>query len=130
MWQNTLTELRRFADALPVNILILGAVTSEQRDEALFELRAAHGRDASHPQRTMPFTLPRIPNTIVVIEEIADLSTDHQQMLHWWLDRHREGMVLSFAVNPVFPLVSRGVFSEKLFYRLNMITLSVDEQPA
>ena len=127
MWQDTLTELRRFADALPVNILILGAVTSEQRDEALFELRAAHGRDASHPQRTMPFTLPCIPTTIVVIEEIADLSTDHQQTLLWWLERHREGMVLSFAVNPVFPLVSQGTLSEKLFYRLNMITLSVDE---
>jgi transcriptional regulator of acetoin/glycerol metabolism len=127
MWQHTLTELRRFADALPVNILILGAVTSEQRDEALFELRAAHGRDASPPQRTMPFTLPRIPTTIVVIEEITDLSTDHQQLLLWWLERHREGMVLSFSVNPVFPLVSQGTLSEKLFYRLNMITLRVDE---
>ena len=128
MWQDTLTELRRFIGALPLNILIVGALTSEQRDEALFELRAAHGRNASHPQRTMPFTLPRIPTTIVVIDEIADLSTDHQQLLLWWLDRHREGMVLSFASNPVLPLVSRGVLSENLFYRLNRITLSVDDE--
>ena len=127
MWQDTLTELRRIVDALPINILIVGAVTSEQRDEALFELRAAHGRDAHYPQRTMPFTLPRNPTTIVVIEEVADLSPGHQQTLLWWLGRHREGMVLSFAVNPVFPLVSRGVLSENLFYRLNMITLSVDD---
>ena len=127
MWQDTLTELRRFADRLPLNILIVGAVTSEQRDEALFGLRAAHGRDASHPQRTMPFTLPNVPTTVVVIEEVAELSTDHQQMLLWWLERHRESMVLSFARNPLFPLVSQGTLSEKLFYRLNMITLSVDE---
>ena len=76
----------------------------------------------------MPFTLPNVPTTVVVIEEVADLSTDHQQLLLWWLERHREGMVLSFAVNPVFPLVSQGTLSEKLFYRLNMITLSVDDE--
>jgi hypothetical protein len=127
MWQETLTELRRFANCLPPNILIVGAVTAEQRDEALFELRAAHGRRAHYPQRTTPFSLPRIPTTIVVIEEVADLSIDHQLTLLWWLERHREGIVLSFASNPVFPLVSLGVLSEKLFYRLNMITLSVGE---
>lgn len=128
MWQDTLTELRLYADRLPLKILILGAVTAEQRDEALWELRAAHRRDAYHPQRTMPFELPKVSTTIVVIDEIADLSTDHQQLLLWWLERHREGLVLSFASHPVFPLVSRGVLSEKLFYRLNMITLSVDDE--
>ena len=128
MWQDTLTELRLYADRSPLNILILGAVTSEQRDEALCELRAAHGRDAYHPQRTMPFKLPLVPTTIVVIEEVAGLSTDHQQAILGWLDRYREAMVLSFAVNPVFPLVSQGTVSEKLFYRLNMITLSVDDE--
>ena len=128
MWQDTLTELRRFADALPLNILIVGVVTSEQRDEALFEIRAAHGLDAHYPQRTMPFSLPLIPTTIVVIEEVSGLSTDHQQTLLRWLERHREVMVLSFASNPVFPLVSRGVLSEQLFYRLNVITLNVDDE--
>jgi transcriptional regulator of aromatic amino acid metabolism len=128
MWQDTLTELRLYADRLPLNILILGAVTSEQRDEALSELRAGHGREAYHPQRTMPFKLPSVPTTIVVIEEVASLSTDHQEALLWWLDRHREAMVLSFAINPVFPLVSQGKLLENLFYRLNIITLSVDDE--
>jgi hypothetical protein len=37
---------RRFYGGLPLNILTLGAVTAEQRDEALHDLRAACGRDA------------------------------------------------------------------------------------
>jgi hypothetical protein len=112
MWQDTLTVLRR-CGGLSLNVLILGSVTAEQRDEVLDELRTAAGRD-----------------DIVVIDQLVDLSTAEQQALLRWLDRHRDAMVLSFASNAIFRLMTDGKFSERLFYRLNSITLSVDEETA
>jgi hypothetical protein len=129
MWQDTLTELRRFG-GLPLNFLILGAVTSEQRDEALDVLRTAAGRDAWRPPQTTPFELPIVPRRIVVIDRAADLSTDDQQALLRWLDLHGDAMVLSFATNEMFRLMMNGEFSERLYYRLNIITLSVDDEAA
>jgi hypothetical protein len=130
MWQDTLTELRRFG-GLRVNVLILGAVTSEQRDDALGELRAAAGRHSWRPSRTTPFELPiDDPSSIVVINQVEDLSTDDQQALLQWLDQHCDTMVLSFATNEMFRLVTNGTFSDRLFYRLNIITLRVDDRAA
>jgi len=130
MWQDTLTELRRFG-GLRVNFLILGAVTSEQQDEALDELRAAVGRDSWRSSRTTPFELPSDdPSSIVVINQVEDLSTDDQQALLGWLDQHRDAMLLSFASNGMFELVTDGRFSDRLFYRLNIITLSVGDEAA
>ena len=129
MWQETLADLRRFAGG-SLKFLILGEVTSEQRNEALRELRIASGRDACRPQATGPFELPTAPTRLVVIDDVAALSPDDQHVLLHWLDRHRDTMVLSFAVTPVFPLVTNGTFLEELFYRLNIMTLTVDDNDA
>jgi transcriptional regulator of aromatic amino acid metabolism len=67
---------------------------------------------------------------MVVIDDVAALSPDDQHALLHWLDRHGDTIVLSFAVNPVFPLVTSGTFLEELFYRLNIITLTVDDEAA
>jgi hypothetical protein len=129
MWQDTLTVLRR-CGGLSLNVLILGSVTAEQRDEVLDELRTAAGRDAWRPPQTTPIELPIVPGSIVVIDQLADLSTDDQQALLRWLDQHRDAMVLSFATHTILGLVTNGQFSKRLFYRLNSITLSVDEETA
>jgi len=130
MWQETLGDLRRFAGRSSLKFFILGEVTSEQRNEALHELRTACGRDACLPQGTTPFELPTVPNSMVVIEDVAALSPDDQRTLLHWLDRHGDALVLSFAVSPVFPLVTNGTFLEGLFYRLNIITLTIDAEAA
>jgi hypothetical protein len=130
MWQDTLTELRRFA-GFRVNFLILGAVTSEQRDEVLGELRAAVGRDPWRPAPATPFELPLDePSGIVVINNVEDLSTHDQQTFLAWLDEHRDAMVLSFGTNEMFRQVKNGKFSASLYYRLNIITLNVDDEAA
>jgi hypothetical protein len=129
MWQDTLTVLRR-CGGLSLNVLILGSVTAEQRDEVLDELRTAAGRDAWRPPQATPIELPIVPGSIVVIDQLADLSTADQQALLRWLDQHRDAVVLSFATNAIFRLMTAGEFSERLFYRLNSITLSVDEETA
>ena len=131
MFQDLLTELRQCAPRLPLNILILGIVTHEQRAQALQQLRGGCERDAHHPQRRMGFELPTVStSTIVVIDEVAGLSTDEQQTLLQWLEQHRDTMVLSFGTHAVFPLVTQGQFVEKLYYRLNVMTLNINDDAA
>jgi len=78
----------------------------------------------------MGFKLPTVSTSIlVVIDEVADIATDDQQRLLQWLEHHPDAMVLSFAINPIFPLVEQGKFSERLYYRLNVITLNVNDDP-
>ena len=78
MFQDVLAELRQCAACLPFNVLILGTVTPEQRAEVLQELRGSE-RDAYYPQRRIAFELPIVStNIMVVIDEVADVSTDDQ----------------------------------------------------
>ena len=129
MFQNALTELRQFAGRLPSSVLIVGRVSPEQRAAPLEELCAWCQRDVYHPQR-MAFKLPNVSTSILfVIDEVADIATDDQQRLLQWLEHHPDAMVLSFAINPIFPLVEQGKFSERLYYRLNVITLNVNDDP-
>jgi len=131
MFQDVLTELRQFAGRLPLKVLILGTVTSKQRAQVLREFRARCGRDMYHPQRRMAFELPIVSTgIIVVIDEVADISTDDQQTLLQWLEQNRDAMVLSFSINPIFPLVTQSRFLERLYYRLNVMTLSVNHDAA
>ena len=131
MFQDLLSELRRCARRLPFNVLILGPVTPEQRAEVVQELRVGNERHAFHAQRNMFFTLPMVPTTtIVVIDEAAHLSTDDQQALLQWLLQHRDAMVLSFAATPIFPIVAQGKFLDRLYYRLNVMTLNVNDDAA
>jgi hypothetical protein len=131
MFQDVLAEVRQCAACLPFNVLILGTVTPEQRAEALQELRAGSGRDAYYPQRRIAFELPLVSsNIIVVIDEVADVSTDDQRMLLHWLEQHRDAMVLSFAKNAIFPLVEHGKCLERLYYHLNVMTLNANDDAA
>jgi len=130
MFQDVLTELRQFAGRLPSSVLIVGTVSPEQRARALKELCAWCQRDVYYPQR-MAFKLPNVSTSLlIVIDELADIATDDQQRLLQWLEHHHDAMVLSFAINPIFPLVTLSTFSERLYYRLNVMTLSVNHDAA
>ena len=131
MFQDALAELRQCAGCLPFNVLFLGTVIPEQRAEALQELCARSERVAFYPQRRVAFDLPVVStNIMVVIDEVADVTTDDQQMLLHWLERHRDAMVLSFAIDAIFPLVEQGKYLERLYYRLNVMTLNVNDDAA
>jgi len=127
MFQDVLTELRQFAGRLPSSVLIVGKVRPEQRAAALEELCAWCQRDVYHPQR-MAFELPSVSTPIiVVIDQVAELSPDDQRRLVQWLGQHPNTMVLSFATKPIFSLVEQGKFLERLYYRLNVMTLNVND---
>ncbi len=131
MGHDTLAELRPLAGRWPLKVLILGTMTPKQRAEVLQEFRAGCGRDMYHPQRTMAFELPIVSTgIIVVIDEVVDLSSDDQQTLLQWLEQHRDAIVISFATKPIFPLVAEDKFLDRLYYRLNVLTLHVSVSSA
>jgi hypothetical protein len=75
-----------------------------------------------------PAHLPRAIGTLVVHD--ADRLTPHQQAeLHAWLNRHADQQVITIASESLFSLVMRNLFSDVLFYRLNGVSLLVDEVP-
>ena len=47
-----------------------------------------------------------------------------------WLEQHRDAIALSFAAKPIFPLVAQDKFLERLYYRLNVMTLDVNDDAA
>ena len=65
------------------------------------------------------------PATLVV-RSVSALDQDQQQALLAWLDAPGNRMqVISTTTDPLYPLVSRGVFLANLYYRLNVLLLDV-----
>jgi hypothetical protein len=128
MLQDALADLRRFAGGPSPRLFIVGEVSSQLRNALLDEVWSASGRDACRPQATIPFRLPTDSTSRLIIDDVGALSPDDQQALLHWLDRHLDAMVLSFAGTTVFPLVTNGMFLERLFYRLNIVTVTIDGQ--
>jgi len=72
--------------------------------------------------------LPQRIGTLVV-HDADRLSRDQQAELHSWLNRHADKQVITIAMEPLFSLVVRNLFSDVLFYRLNAVSLIVDDAP-
>jgi len=53
------------------------------------------------------------------------LGTHEQAALSRWLDADGR-QVVSATTHPLFPLIARGLFDEALYYRLNVMRLSID----
>jgi hypothetical protein len=68
-----------------------------------------------------------------VIHDLDALDESAQRQLLAWIDGAGRGaQVIALAVVPVYPLVERGAFSARLYYRLNQIYLdatAVDSSP-
>jgi hypothetical protein len=62
----------------------------------------------------------------LILREISELTQFDQQRLEDWLERATTRTpVVSTASTPIWPLVERGVFLEKLYYRLNTLTITL-----
>jgi sigma-54-interacting transcriptional regulator len=65
------------------------------------------------------------PATLVV-RSVSALNQDQQHALLDWLDAPGARIqVISTTTDPLYPLVSRGVFLANLYYRLNVLLLDV-----
>ena len=62
----------------------------------------------------------------LVIRDVDTLDRTQQDQLFDWLDRCAGNLqVISITESALFPLVEAGAFLEKLYYRLNVICLSL-----
>ena len=57
------------------------------------------------------------------------LDRHEQAALLRWLDADRK-QVVSTTAQPLFPLVARGLFDKALYYRLNVMLVSIDSTGA
>ena len=81
-------------------------------------------RDAPADIRLLPgplLPLPRANCAALILRNVEALTAEQQMELSRWLDSRPGVPVVSVTSSSVFPLVGNGTFSERLYYRLNMI---------
>ena len=105
------------------NTLLIGS------DEAAEAAVAQHRRYLRapivdwHPRTTSE---PAVSEGTLVIRDVDTLDRSQQEQLFNWLDRHAGSVqVVSIAESSLFALVEAGAFLEKLYYRLNVVCLSL-----
>jgi hypothetical protein len=77
--------------------------------------------------RHAPVALPSGGCGALVLQNVGALSRPEQAELLRWLENSSDRtQVVSTTVQPLFPLVERGLFDEALYYRLNIMLLCVD----
>jgi transcriptional regulator of acetoin/glycerol metabolism len=76
------------------------------------------------------YGLPQLDGVhTLVAHDVAELDPTQQNALLRWLDEYgAERQVISLTADPLFPLVQRGTFLDRLYYRLNVITVHCIEE--
>jgi hypothetical protein len=69
---------------------------------------------------------PSASTATLVVENVAALSSEEQRaMIDWLESTSRQVQVISTSERPLFELVERGTFSDRLSYRLNVMHLEL-----
>jgi len=103
-----------------LNILIVGSAAAVET--ALQGLSALIAGPID--TRVLPgplLQLPRADCAALILHNVGALTNEQQVELLQWLDSSPQVPVVSVSSSSVFPLVGNGTFSERLYYRLNMI---------
>ena len=100
----------------------------EAKTEVVLTLLAPFLREpVTWKRRGVPLQLPSDECGALVLQNIAGLDRpDQARLLAWLTDSTHQ--VVSTTAYPLFPLVSCGVFDETLYYRLNVVRFSLDEE--
>jgi hypothetical protein len=64
----------------------------------------------------------------LILRDVGELSAEAQErVLHWLDDVSLDGQlqIVSTSATPLFPLVERGSFDSRLYYRLNVVLLDL-----
>jgi DNA-binding NtrC family response regulator len=101
------------------NILIIGSGQAaedildgiEQTLEGTIETRILPG----------PLDLPDDGCGVLVLRNVGDLGEEQQTELMTWIERSPDVPVVSMHRSSLYILVTKGKFSERLYYRLNTV---------
>ena len=101
------------------NILIVGSErVAESTLQGLSPLFAGPTHTCILPG---PLDLPRAGCAALILRNVDALNTEQQAELWRWLESGLQVPVVSVSSSSVFPLVTSGSFSARLYYRLNII---------
>ena len=78
-------------------------------------------------RRTAPLEIQPAEARTIVVENVDTLHAGEQSTLSTWMTETDERIqIVSTTPGPLFPLVERGLFDVRLYYRLNTIFLRID----
>ena len=72
-------------------------------------------------------TAPPCPCATLFLANADQLSLDDQQRVDRWLATGSPPQVVTIAAAPLFPLVEQGRFLARLYYRLNVVYLALEQ---
>ena len=76
------------------------------------------------PRRAL--RLPSVETGALILKDVTALSLDDQRRLLDWIVRTgSQTQIVSTTDRPLFALVTRGLFDEALYYRLNLMLLHI-----
>jgi sigma-54-interacting transcriptional regulator len=105
-----------------VNLLLIG--TAPRVDAVL-----ARFKNLSDPPIglcTLPGPLALPETGLVLMRDVAALTRDQQPALLDWMNAHRKRVqVISASTERLFARVTAGLFSDRLYYRLNTVLVYV-----
>lgn len=117
---DTLEDLQRFGRVASVNVLLIGQMPLSDRNAVLRTVRRQRGLDVFHAQRSAEFVLPDRDDVILVLDDVSQLSRDHQVRLLEWMSRNQV-QIVSFASRSLYDMVCGQKFIDRLYYHLNTV---------
>lgn len=106
------------------NVLLEGPASATN---AVLRLLQPHMREPigwGRPDRAL--TLPSGEAGALILRNVTALNADDQKrLLEWTVRAGSRTQIVSTTDRPLFALVTRGLFDEALYYRLNLMLLQV-----
>jgi hypothetical protein len=131
-WQSSrAADVARLVTGLPrVNLLLVGVepemwqpLQNQLSDLAEPIVTWSPGKRLGFPSATETGTL--------ILRDVDRLSSDDQRQLLEWLEpAGRCVRVISTTSAPLYPRVEAGAFIDTLYYRLNIVTLEINDRSA
>jgi hypothetical protein len=117
-------ECLRTVERKRPNLLLIGSPGAVSPVLQAIEQSVAHPVASSRAER---LSLSEHAIATLVIHDANRLNRTQQDQLYRWVNLHPLKQVIATASEPLFPLMVRNVFSAELFFRLNAMSVLIDE---
>jgi len=114
----------RILRAHRLNVLLEGPAIATTAVLRLLQPHLPEPIRCHQPRRAL--TLPSVETGALILKDVSALSLDDQRRLLDWIVRTgSQTQIVSTTDRPLFALVTRGLFDEALYYRLNLMLLRI-----